>query len=106
MKGDFGGFEFGENGLVPVFDGGCFAEEGVEFDGNIGGGGRRGPLGFGFARLAVDRVEGGVLATVANPELDPLVGGDGCGRAEFDFLAGKGGRGTPCRVLEFEGLDD
>ena len=91
---------------MTVFDGWFFAEEGVEFDGDIDRGGEGGPLGLRFAGLAFDGVEGGVLGTVANAELDPLVGGDGGGGAEFDFLAGKGGRGAPSRVLEFEGLDD
>ena len=99
LEGDFGGFEFGEDGLVAVFDGGFFAEEGVKFDGDVGGGGGGCPLDFGFAGLAFDGVERGVLDTVANAELDPLVGGDGGGGPEFDFLAGKGGRGAPGGVL-------
>lgn len=99
LKGDFGGLEFGEDGLVAVFDGGFFAEEGVEFDGDVGGGGGGCPLGFGFAGFAFDCVEGGVGRTVANAELDPLIGGDGGGGPEFDFEAGKGSRGAPGRVL-------
>jgi len=106
LEGNFGGFEFGEDGLVTVFDRGFFAEKGVEFDGDIGRGGEGGPLGFRFAGLAVDGVDGGVFTAVANAEFDPLAGGEGRGGAEFDFRSGNGSDGAPGRVLEFEGLDD